>query len=90
MGTRFFHVILNTELVCEQCENGPVLGFGLCGPCYNSGRRCFNQDHNLTLVISYDEGSEEASCSRFQQPRGVICDVNECKKKIEGLYFRQY
>ena len=31
MGTRFYRVILNTELVCEQCENGPVLGFGLCG-----------------------------------------------------------
>ena len=70
-------------IVCEACDS-----FGLCAACYEAGRRCYNQDHELFQVDPYGDDAVERSCRRFKVPNGLICDVPDCRKPIEGLYFR--
>ena len=70
-------------IVCEACDN-----FGLCVACYEAGRRCYNQDHLLLRLKSYGVDAVERSCRRFNVPYNLTCDVPECRKSIEGLYFR--
>ena len=70
-------------IVCEACDN-----FGLCATCYGAGRRCYNQDHLLLHLKPYGVNAVERSCRRFRVPHGLMCDVPECRKTIEGLYFR--
>ena len=69
--------------VCAACDN-----FELCSACYDAGRRCYNQDHILLHLKSYGRDAVERSCRRFEVPYGLYCDVPECRKPIEGLYFR--
>lgn len=50
-----------------------------------------NQDHIL-IPVDYNKDSEGGTLYRHvQEPNTrLVCDVPVCKKRIEGIYFRQY
>lgn len=84
-------MMLRSCIVCSVCTIDPVSnGFGLCAACYLVGRRCFNRDHEMMPHNDYGSFAKEGTCLRFLYPHeDVYCDAKECKKQIEGLYFRQ-
>ncbi len=56
--------------------------------CYAAGRRCLNQDHALSLKDPYGQGTYQ--CRRLLEYEGVVCDRAQCRKPVEGLYFRSW
>ena len=70
--------------VCSLCN------FGLCLPCYSADRSCLNRDHVLTQQDPYAGQVEKEACRRLcNYNLQMLCDVQTCRKIIEGLYFRK-